>query len=375
MTASPTRAALDRGIAALNAKDLPSAETALREALKAGEPAAEASFYLAAVLRGQHRHDEAAEIARRSFEIAPLIETAYLGGEIAATRLDGAEALMWADRLQHVKAKHLPRVIRAGEIFTNANLYRAAARCFEIAASLAPDDLELLRRQCYCEAFHDRAKAVRVLRVFAERHRATPHLACLALYLLLPYQEKALRANSGLPPDGRDPSELHFQLSQTDFQAWRAAADLWLTAAPSSPDAIQMMAMVRIAEGRARDAEPYLERLRAQRMSLASCAHFGEAFLAAAASASHRLGENLPPVEMLVDQAPKGPWVFMACDSVYFEKFGRAFARSFALHEPTAHLHLHIFDLGAEGRDSFRTRLVQAMGGASYFNLAIAAGT
>lgn len=366
MTAAPPRAALDRGIAALHAQNLPSAEAALRDALKAGEPAAEASFYLAAVLRALQRYDEAADVARQSFEAAPLIETAYLGGEIAAARLDGAEALTWADRLQHVKAKHLSRVIRAGEQFTSVNLYRAAARCFEIATFLAPDDLDLVRRQCYCEAFHDRAKAIRVLRAFAERHRAAPHLACLALYLLLPYQEKQLREEHGLPPDGRDPAELHFGLSQTDFQAWRTAAELWLTAAPASVDAIQMMAMVRIAEGRARDAEPYLERVRAQRISLVACAQFGEAFLAQAVSASHRLGGNLPPLEMLVERTPRGPWVFMACDAIYFEKFGRAFARSFAHHAPSAHLHLHVFDLAANERDLFRERLAHAMEGTAH---------
>ncbi len=366
MTAAPSRAALDLGIAALHAKNLQGAETALREALKTDEQAAEANFYLAAVLRALGRYDEAAEMARRSFAIAPLIETAYLGGEIAALRLDGTEALAWADRLRHVKPKHLARVIRAGEQFTSMALYKAAARCFEIAVSLAPDDIDLVRRQCYCEAIYDRAKAIGVLRTFAQRHRAAPHLACLALYVMLPYQEKALREERGLTPDGRDPGELHFVLSQADFQAWKDATAQWLAAAPESLDALQMTAMVRIAEGRARDAEPYLERLRAQRLSLAACAQFGEAFLADAAAASRRLGENLPAMEMLVERAPQGPWVFMACDAIYFEKFGRAFARSFARHTPRTHLHLHIFDLAAEERDPFRARLARAMEGARY---------
>lgn len=366
MTASPSRAALDRGIAALHAKNLPGAETALREALKTGEPAAEASFYLTAVLRALERYDEAAEMARRSFAISPLIETAYLGCEIAALRLDGANALVWADRLQHVKAKHLPRLIRAGDRFTSVALYKAAARCFEIAAALAPDDVDLARRHGFCEAIYDRPKAIRALRAFAERHRAAPHLACLALYVMLPYREKALRAERGLTPDGRDPSELHFALSGADFQAWRDAAAQWFAAAPDSLDALQMMAMVRIAEGRSRDAEPYLERVRAQRMDLAACAHFGEAFLAEAAAASHRLGENLPAMEMLVEGAPQGPWVFMACDAIYFEKYGRAFARSFALHAPRIHLHLHVFDLAAQDRDVFRARLTEAMGGTAF---------
>lgn len=366
MTAAPSRAALDRGIAALHAKNLAGAETALRDALRSGEPAAEASFYLTAVLRALGRYDEAADMARKSFAISPLIETAYLGGEIAALRLDGAAALFWADQLQHVKAKHLPRVIRAGEQFTSVALYKAAARCFEIAASFAPDDIDLVRRQCYCEAIHDRPKAIRVLRAFAERHHGAPHLACLALYVLLPYQEKALREERGLSPDGYDPRELHFGLSQTDFQSWKDATARWLAASPESLDAIQMMAMVRIAEGRAREAEPYLERVRAQRVSLAACAHFGEAFLAEAAAASRRLGENLPATEMLVARAPQGPWVFMACDAVYFEKFGRAFARSFAAHRPSTHLHLHVFDLPDTARDLFRARLAQAMGNAAY---------
>ncbi len=366
MTAASSRAALDRGIAALRANNLTGAETALREALRSGEPAAEASFYLTAVLRGLNRYDEAAAMARESFAISPLIETAYLGGELAALRLDGAEALFWADQLQHVKAKHLPRVVRAGEQFTGVALYKAAARCFEIAAALAPDDIDLVRRQCYCEAIHDRSKAIRVLRAFAERHRDAPHLACLALYVLLPYQEKSLREQRGLPPDGRDPSELHFKLPQTDFQAWADATARWLAASPQSIDAIQMMAMVRIAEGRARDAEPYLERVREQRVSLAACAHFDEAFLAEAASASLRLGENLPAMEMLVERAPRGPWVFMACDAIYFEKFGRAFARSFALHTPAAHLHLHVFDLPEADRGLFRARLADAMGDTAY---------
>jgi tetratricopeptide (TPR) repeat protein len=366
MTASPSRAALNRGIAALSAGNLRDAETAVREALRDGESAAEAYFYLATTLRAQKRFDEAAEAAHQSFALHPLLATVYLGGEIAIARLDGQEAFEWADRLAHVSVKHVQRLINLGEGFAEVGLHKAAARCFEIALGLVPKSTDLLRRQCYCEVFHDPAKAIRVLQDFADRYRDTPHLACVALYQLLPYKEKALREERGLSPDGLDPSDLHFRLAQPEFAAWRDAAEQWLASAPDDPHALQMMASVRIAERRVRDAELYLERARVHRLNLATCANFSEAFLADAASAAERLGETLPDMETLVARGPQGPWVFMACDTVYFEHFGLVFARSFTAQAPKAHLHLHVFDLKPEDRAAFRDRLTSIMGSTSF---------
>lgn len=361
-----SRELLEKGIAALHASQHAQSETYLREALSLGTHRAEGLFYLGLALSG--RGDPAAGLAalEESFSLTPSLETALIGGEIALRLNERESALSWSTRITGAGPSHLTKLQSLASRHGSAGMTRAAANYFAAAFQVTPNDPELLRQLCYFVAMDDRKEAIALIESFIARNTHEPRLVSLALWLLLPQKEGELRAEQGLGPYSPY-LDLHFRFATAELAKWHENVAAWLAAEPDAPNALALMGLVQVSRGDPMSAEPHLARLRKQiKTGPMAVAHFGREFFQAVDKAEHSLGEGLPGVESLAGGLPAGPYVYVGCDALYFEKFGWTLAKSFASNVQSVFLQLHIFDLKPEERAPFLDRLATVLGDARY---------
>jgi hypothetical protein len=226
---------------------------------------------------------------------------------------------------------------------------------FQVMMERLPFSFERLREYCtHCFVDHcdDVVRTLEKVWARGDENLVNRILVCRLLVL---FKERQQRGAHGLNASvASGPEDMHFVFTQDEVLTWEQMNRAWVKVKPASQAGLLLLAESLLASGQAEKAEPHLMKLRASGLSdISAVINLDPDFHA-------ELGKWLPSTEpgaassTRVRDIPAGcrQVVYAACDAIYFDKYGRQLATSFARYAaPGCCLALHIFD-ARDGKDA-----------------------
>jgi tetratricopeptide (TPR) repeat protein len=293
--------------------------------------------------------DAAERYARQATQIKPAVAFVVTLADVMRAK----EGLEEAAKYYHLVLKRLPNEYQAlyglAQIYEQTGHRSLAVDYYERALMVQPHDTALFHRFTKIIVFAEAP------RVYAALQRATPNSDSFAAQLnhlinLARWKEYATRAEQGLQPHARSPSDLFFTFASSIRDDLEAMLDRAIV-----PENLAKMsewkAMCMLARGARKESEEYYK-IRAENKpnSLYENIVFNDDFyLSLEKRSDEDLFGSLPPVtEAVSANFEDKPIIFLSCDLNYYHKFAQALLLSINDIATVPQVHMHIMDAGPE---------------------------
>jgi tetratricopeptide (TPR) repeat protein len=325
------------------------AEQLLRQALAEDTENLQVRWFLGLILEQQRKYSESVfeltAVCEKELSQKALVALARV--QISAKDFLGAEQAL--ERLESL-SPHLPGLhVKLAKLKSIRKDYRAAHKCLLRGLELNPSDVDSVLAIADFADFQESktGSAIEYLTAFLDEFGDEPRKASPVLRRLLEIQNQQLRTNAYLPRDTA--------LSWSDTLSWLDTVALEklqrslldeLQQSKVRAEALIDLGSIAVEKADWKQAAYFFSKVKSNSSNhVSSLVEIEQSFWDSISNSSViEINSGWPAVTVVSEGVPRRLSLLLACDPIYFERFGIRVLEQLRSLSPDCHAHVHLLD-------------------------------